>query len=132
MWRGSAVAARTERSCLIMADLPGPKIRIGKLMNEPLSLGKGNEVILTAQNLVGTADQIPVEYKRLPESVNPGSLIFPQSRTRPCGICFVPESRPKATRNAASSACWPFCCALENAITANGPGARLTCAGCRT
>jgi pyruvate kinase len=71
-----AVEARTERSCLIMADLPGPKIRIGKLMNEPLLLEKGNEVILTVQNLVGTADQIPVEYKRLPESVNPGSLIF--------------------------------------------------------
>ena len=71
-----AVADRTERSCLIMADLPGPKIRIGKLMNEPLLLEKGNEVILTARNLVGTADQIPVEYKRLPESVNPGSLIF--------------------------------------------------------
>lgn len=71
-----AVAARTERSCLIMADLPGPKIRIGKLMSEPLLLEKGNEVILTVQDSVGTADQIPVEYKRLPESVNPGSLIF--------------------------------------------------------
>ncbi len=71
-----AVAARTERSCLIMVDLPGPKIRIGKLMNEPLLLEKGNEVILTVQDSVGTADQIPVEYKRLPESVNPGSLIF--------------------------------------------------------
>ncbi len=71
-----AVAARTERSCLIMADLPGPKIRIGKLMNEPLLLEKGNKVILTVQDAVGTADHIPVEYKRLPESVNPGSLIF--------------------------------------------------------
>ncbi len=71
-----AVAERTERSCLILADLPGPKIRIGKLMNEPLLLEKGNEIILTVQNLVGTVDQIPVEYKRLPESVNPGSLIF--------------------------------------------------------
>ncbi|MDZ7667485.1 MAG: pyruvate kinase [Desulfotignum sp.] len=71
-----AVAARTERFCLIMVDLPGPKIRIGKLMKEPLLLEKGNEVILTVQNSVGTADQIPVEYKRLPESVNPGSLIF--------------------------------------------------------
>ncbi|MFZ7127632.1 MAG: pyruvate kinase [Desulfobacterales bacterium] len=71
-----AVAARTGRSCLIMADLPGPKIRIGKLMHEPMLLEKGNEVILTVQNLVGTAGQIPVEYKRLPESVNPGSLIF--------------------------------------------------------
>jgi pyruvate kinase len=69
-----AVADRTERSCLVMADLPGPKIRIDKLMNEPLLLEKGNEVILTIQNIVVTADQIPVEYKRLPESVNPGKV----------------------------------------------------------
>ena len=74
--RVRAVAARTARSCLIMADLPGPKIRIGKLMHEPLLLEKDQEVILTVQNSVGTADQIPVEYKRLPESVNPGGLIF--------------------------------------------------------
>jgi pyruvate kinase len=59
-----------------MVDLPGPKIRIGKLLNEPLLLEKGKKVILTVQDFVGTADQIPVEYKRLPESVNPGSQIF--------------------------------------------------------
>ena len=71
-----AVAARLQRPWLIMADLPGPKIRIGKLMHEPLLLEKGDEVILSVQNPVGTADQIPVDYKRLPESVIPGSLIF--------------------------------------------------------
>ena len=71
-----AVASRLQRHCLIMADLPGPKIRIGKLLDEPLLLEKGNEVILTVKDLVGTPNQIPVEYKRLPESVNPGSLIF--------------------------------------------------------
>ncbi len=27
------VAARLQRHCLIMADLPGPKIRIGKLLD---------------------------------------------------------------------------------------------------
>ncbi|WP_268870627.1 pyruvate kinase [Desulfotignum phosphitoxidans] len=71
-----AVADRAERSCMILADLPGPKIRIGKLLHEPLLLEKDHAVILTAQDSVGTADQIPVEYKRLPESVSPGSLIF--------------------------------------------------------
>jgi len=71
-----AVASRLQRHCMIMADLPGPKIRIGKLLDEPLLLEKGNEVILTVKDLVGTPNQIPVEYKRLPESVNPGSLIF--------------------------------------------------------
>jgi pyruvate kinase len=71
-----AVASKLHRHCLIMADLPGPKIRIGKLLDEPLLLEKGNEVILTVKDVVGTSNQIPVEYRRLPESVNPGSLIF--------------------------------------------------------
>ncbi len=71
-----AVSARIERYCMIMADLPGPKIRIGKLCNEPLLLEKGDEVILTVKDLAETPNQIPVDYKRLPESVSPGSLIF--------------------------------------------------------
>jgi len=71
-----AAASRLQRHCMIMADLPGPKIRIGKLLDEPLLLEKGSEVILTVKDLVGTPNRIPVEYKRLPESVNPGSLIF--------------------------------------------------------
>jgi len=71
-----AVAARIECHCMIMADLPGPKIRIGKLLNEPLLLEKGNKVILTVKDLAGTTNQIPVDYKRLPESVSTGSLIF--------------------------------------------------------
>jgi pyruvate kinase len=71
-----AMASRLQRHCLIMADLPGPKIRIGKLLDEPLRLEKGDEVVLTVKDLVGTPNKIPVDYKRLPESVTPGSLIF--------------------------------------------------------
>lgn len=70
------VAARLQHHCMILADLPGPKIRIGKLLEEPLLLEKGDEVVLTVKDVVGTPNQIPVEYKRLPESVAPGNLIF--------------------------------------------------------
>jgi pyruvate kinase len=82
-----AVASRLQRHCMIMADLPGPKIRIGKLLDEPLLLEKGNEVILTVKDLVGTPNHIPVEYKRLPESVNPGSLIKECEYRAPCFVC---------------------------------------------
>lgn len=51
-----------------MVDLPGPKIRIGKLRDEPLLLEIGNEVILTTKNIAGTAARIPVAYKQLPGS----------------------------------------------------------------
>jgi pyruvate kinase len=71
-----AVAEKLQRHCMILADLPGPKIRIGRLLEEPLLLEKGDEVVLTVKDLAGTADRIPVDYKRLPESVTPGSLIF--------------------------------------------------------
>jgi len=71
-----AVAAKLQRYCLIMVDLPGPKIRIGNLQEEPLLLEKGDEVILTTKDILGTPARIPVEYSRLPESVSPGSLIF--------------------------------------------------------
>jgi pyruvate kinase len=54
----------------------GPKIRIGKLLEEPLLQEKGGEVVLTIKDVMGTPDQIPVEYKRLPESVTYGDLIF--------------------------------------------------------
>ncbi len=76
IWRIRSVAARLERPCLILSDLPGPKIRIGKLLEEPLWLGKGDEVILTVRDIMGTPNQIPVEYKKLPETVSSGDMIF--------------------------------------------------------
>ena len=62
-----AVAENLQRHCMIMADLPGPKIRIGNFLEEPLLMEMGDEVVLTVKDFAGTADQIPVEYKQLPD-----------------------------------------------------------------
>lgn len=70
------VAAKLQRHCLIMVDLPGPKMRIGRLLEEPLLLEKGDEAVLTIKDLAHAPDQIPVAYRRLPESVTAGDLIF--------------------------------------------------------
>jgi pyruvate kinase len=49
-------AARATGSRLaIMADLPGPKIRIGKFANEPVVLEKGNAFTLTTTEAPGDA-----------------------------------------------------------------------------
>jgi pyruvate kinase len=69
-------AAQLERSCLILADLPGPKIRIGKLKSDPLLLKKGDRVTLATKDVPGTAERISVNYRRLPESVSRGSVIY--------------------------------------------------------
>src|SRR4030067_1141468 len=70
------VAAKLDRSCMILADLPGPKIRVGKLQSEPIILKKGDTVTLTTINVPGTTSRISVNYERLPESVTPGNVIF--------------------------------------------------------
>jgi len=70
------VAEELDRTIAILADLPGPKIRIGKLEKEPLMLHKGNLVTLTVDESSGNSERIPVSYKQLPESVAPGSLIY--------------------------------------------------------
>ncbi|MFI5383809.1 MAG: pyruvate kinase [Methanosarcina thermophila] len=70
------IAADLDRPIAILADLPGPKIRIGKLEKEPIMLHKGNFVTLTVDEILGNEKRIPVNYKQLPESVTPGSLIY--------------------------------------------------------
>lgn len=60
----------------IMIDLPGAKIRIGKLQREPLELKRGDNVTLTSKNTSSMASFIPVDYKRLSESVSKGSVIY--------------------------------------------------------
>jgi len=70
-------AARSEgKTCAILADLPGPKIRLGDLAAEPVVLTAGKEVTLTTRNLKGTQTLLPVNYKQLPRSVKSGSLIY--------------------------------------------------------
>ena len=60
----------------IFADLPGPKIRIGLLGEEPLILKRGEEVSLTTGDVVGTPSLIPVDYDKLPEIVSAGDTIY--------------------------------------------------------
>jgi pyruvate kinase len=71
-----SIAARLNRVVSILIDLPGPKIRVGKLQDEPLVLKKGDNVTLTAEDILGTASRIPINYTGLPQSVSKGSLIY--------------------------------------------------------
>jgi pyruvate kinase len=71
-----SAATKLEKSCMILADLPGPKIRIGKLKSDLLILEKGNRITLTTKDVPGTAERISVNYERLPESVSRGSVIY--------------------------------------------------------
>lgn len=71
-----AAAARLGRTVAILIDLPGPKIRIGKLIQEPLILSKGETVTLTADPASSDLAAIPVNYPGLPSLVTEGTTIF--------------------------------------------------------
>ncbi len=71
------LAARTAGKRLaIMADLPGPKIRIGEFLEEPVTLEMGNFFTLTTTECLGTEQRVFVDFPRLPAVVKPGDRIF--------------------------------------------------------
>jgi pyruvate kinase len=59
----------------IMADLSGPKMRIGNLATEPVQLKAGDPLTLTTEDVVGTAQRVSVSFKRLPQVVKPGNKL---------------------------------------------------------
>jgi pyruvate kinase len=59
----------------ILADLQGPKIRIGTL-KEKVILEPGNQFILTTRNVPGNSVAVSVSLQELPESVNKGQTIL--------------------------------------------------------
>jgi len=71
-----AVAADTGRRVAIMGDLPGPKMRIGDLAEEPIELLRGATITLTTRDLVGSAELVSVSFPRLPAAVRPGDRLF--------------------------------------------------------
>jgi pyruvate kinase len=67
---------RAGRRLAIMADLPGPKMRIGSLAGEPVQLRAGNPFTLTTDDVVGDGTRASVSFPRLPASVRPGNTLF--------------------------------------------------------
>jgi pyruvate kinase len=59
-----------------MADLSGPKMRIGKLVQEPVELKSGDTYTLTTDNIVGDSERASVTFKKLPLAVKPGDTLF--------------------------------------------------------
>lgn len=66
----------TGRKIAIMADLSGPKMRIGKLKEEPVELTPGNSFVLTTYDIDGDGRRVSVSFKRLPQAVKPGDILF--------------------------------------------------------
>ena len=64
------------RRVAIMADLPGPKMRIGELAEEPIELVPDDQFTLTTEDVVGDSSRVSVSFSRLPQTVKPRDRLF--------------------------------------------------------
>ena len=60
----------------ILADLQGPKLRVGKIKDEPLQLKEGDVVTFTNEECEGTIEKIYMSYQQLAKDVQEGELVL--------------------------------------------------------
>jgi pyruvate kinase len=69
-------AKATGKRVAIMADLPGPKMRLGKISPEPIQLVPGDRFTLTNEDIVGDAGRVSMSFEPLPRVVKPRNRLF--------------------------------------------------------
>ena len=71
------IAKRCGKEVAIMADLQGPKIRVGKFVGDKTILVPGQKFILDgATTELGTNERVGLDYKELPRDVKPGDTLL--------------------------------------------------------
>jgi len=71
-----AAERATGRRVAIMADLPGPKMRLGKIEPELIQLRAGESFTLTSEEVVGGQGRVSMSFERLPQVVKAGDRLF--------------------------------------------------------
>jgi pyruvate kinase len=69
-------AQTTGRAVAILADLQGPKIRLGKFAAGPHEWRTGDVVTITSDDIVGTPDRVSCTYSKLPQEVKVGDRLL--------------------------------------------------------
>jgi pyruvate kinase len=70
-------AQRAGREVAIMADLQGPKIRVGKFVDSKVLLETGQKFVLDASRTeLGDISGVGLDYKELPRDLKPGDVLL--------------------------------------------------------
>ena len=67
---------KVDRAVGIMADLQGPKIRVGKFKDGKIALKPGDPFILDAACELGSQERVGLDYKELPRDVRAGDMLL--------------------------------------------------------
>jgi len=71
-----SLSAKHGRVVGILADLQGPKIRVGKFADGKITLKSGDKFILDAKCEMGNQERVGIDYKELPRDVKPGDALL--------------------------------------------------------
>ena len=68
--------AEVGRPIAVLADLQGPKIRLGKFSEGPYQLAEGDEFAITTRDIIGDRTICGTTHKGLPGDVKPGDPLL--------------------------------------------------------
>ncbi len=71
-----AATAESVPATAVLADLSGPKIRVGSFAGGSIELRRGDEVTVTTRAVEGRPGLIPSQYAALADDVEPGDRIL--------------------------------------------------------
>ena len=80
-----AAEQATGRRVAIMADLPGPKMRVGKIEPEPIQLLPGEHFTLTSEDIVGNQQRVSMSFESAARCREAGRPALSQRRPGPTG-----------------------------------------------
>jgi pyruvate kinase len=67
---------KLNRHVGILADLQGPKLRIGIVKNNHVTLVQGHEIIITTKECEGDENRIYITYPQFPQDVKVGEIVL--------------------------------------------------------
>jgi len=76
-----AVAKEKQTAVGILADLPGPKIRVGRVSPEPVDLNEGLQLILTSRHVIGNQRIVSVSHPSIFRHLRKGDRVFLEDGT---------------------------------------------------
>jgi len=71
-----AVSKRIGKRIAIMADLPGPKMRVGKFSDDSVTLKKDAKITLSVEDIIGNEDRVSISMKQLPGALHKDNILF--------------------------------------------------------
>ncbi len=71
-----AASKASDSALAILADLQGPKIRLGRFSDGPHEWNTGDQVVITVDDIVGTRERVSTTYTGLAQDARPGDRLL--------------------------------------------------------